>query len=212
MDFTHNNIHYLQVEFEPPIRGEAESDESINKRRELDKGKKLRLGAKYAKEEFNADYIMTVDSDDFVSNRIADYVNSSNGSEPGWFTKNGYIHFEGKSFLFATFKFSYLCGSSIIVKPELLKYFFGVDPILYFDHRLTVLNDTIELKELPFYGGVYSMANGENHLMSFSNIRKFNNHKGWMTSEGLKRIHAKIKNYRFRFITKKIRSEFNFYR
>lgn len=210
INFRHKNIHYLQVDFEPPVRKENESNDSINKRREIDKGKKLKLGAQYAKKEFNTDYVMTVDSDDYISNRIAAYVNSSKENLPGWYIKNGYLHFEGKSFLFATFKFSYLCGSSVIVKPELLQYFFEVDPILYFDHRLTILNKHIELKPLPFYGGIYSMANGENHLMHVSNIKKFNNHKGWLSSEGLKRIIAKLKNYRFRFITKRIRNEFSF--
>ncbi|WP_426429768.1 hypothetical protein ACPX19_09505 [Winogradskyella sp. HB-48] len=211
INFTHKNINYLQVDFDAPVRRQNESSESINKRREIDKGKKLKLGADYARNELVSDYIMTVDSDDYVSCRIAEFVNKSSGDEPGWYIKNGYLHFEGKSFLFATFKFSYLCGSSIIVKPELLQYFFEVDPILFFDHRLTVLNNTIKLKPLPFYGGIYSMANGENHLMHVSNIKKFNNHKGWLSSDGLKRIVAKLRNYSFRFITKKIRREFSFY-
>ena len=209
--FTHKNIHYLQVDFESPVRRQSESDESINKRREIDKGEKLKLVAKYAEDNFNTDYVMTVDSDDYVSNRVAAHVNSSKGNVPGWYTKNGYLHFEGKSFLFATFKFSYLCGSSVIVKPKLLQYFFEVDPVLFFDHRLTVLDNHIKLRPLPFYGGIYSMANGENHLMHVSNIKKFNNHKGWLSSEGLKRIVTKLRNYRFRFITKTIRREFSFY-
>ncbi|MEO1031281.1 MAG: glycosyltransferase family A protein [Bacteroidota bacterium] len=210
IDFSHKNIHYLEVDFDPPIRGESESDESINKRRELDKGKKLQLGAAYAKDNFNTDYIMTVDSDDFVSDRIAEFVNNNHENRPGWYIKKGYIYFEGNFFLFKSQKFSYLCGSSVIVKPELFKYFFGLDPILYFDHRLTVLNEDIVLDVLPFYGGIYSMANGENHLMNFSNIKKFNTHKDLMTAEGMKRIGAKIKNYSFKFITKKIKREFSF--
>lgn len=212
INFEHKNIHYVQVDFDPPVRQEGESNASINKRRERDKGEKLKIGAQVAKSVYNTDYLMTVDSDDFISNRIAAYVNKSNNDEPGWYIKNGYIHFNGKPFLFATYKFSTLCGSSVIVKPEFFQYFFEVDPILYFDHRLTVLNGDIELCKLPFYGGVYSMANGENHLMSMANIRKFNTHKGWLTSEGIKRIYIKIKNYSFRFTTKRIRKEFSFYR
>jgi hypothetical protein len=211
INFTHKNIHYVQVDFEPPIRDKSESDESINKRREVDKGKKIEVGSQYAKEKFNTTYVMIVDSDDYVSNQISSFVNSNKEDISGWYIKNGYLHFDGKSFLFATFKFSYLCGSSIIIKPKLLDYFFEVDPILYFDHRLTELNNQIKLIPLPFYGGIYSMANGENHLMSFSNIKRFNNHKGWFSSEGIMRIYNKLKNYRFRFITKRIREEFNFY-
>ena len=210
INFTHKNIHFLQVDFEPPIRGEFETDASINKRREIDKGKKLKLGATYASEKFNSDYIMTVDSDDYISNKICAFVNSHKKNVAGWYIKKGYLHFETKPFLFATFKYSYLCGSSVIVKPDLLKYFFEVDPILYFDHRLTKLNGTINLKPLPFYGGIYSMANGENHLMNVSNIKKFNTHKDLVSFSGIKRLSAKFKNYRFRFITSRIRKEFSF--
>ncbi|WP_299129285.1 glycosyltransferase family A protein [uncultured Winogradskyella sp.] len=212
INFEHPNIHYVEVDFEPPVRRDSESDKSLNRRRELDKGGKLKIGVNYATENFDTDYIMTVDSDDFISNKIAGFVNESGTELPGWYTKNGYIHLDGKPFLLATYKFSYLCGSSVIVKPELFNYFFNVDPMLYFDHRLTVLNNNIELTQLPFYGGVYSMANGENHFMSIANIRKFNTHNGWMTSEGIKRIYNKFKNYSFRFITKKIRKEYSFNR
>ncbi|OZV67632.1 hypothetical protein [Winogradskyella aurantia] len=209
--FKHENLFFVQADFEPPIPRDSESQESLNKRRELDKGKKIELGVEYAQRQFNTDYVMTVDSDDYISKGISAYVNENNGNLPGWYIKNGYIHFEGKNFLFKTYKFSYLCGSSVIVKPELIKYFIGVDSKLYFDHRLKVLGQNISLSELPFSGGIYSMANGENHLMSLTNIKKFNNHNGWMSSEGLRRIYNKFRNYSFRFITPSIRDEFNFY-
>ena len=209
LNFTHKNIHYVHVDFDPPIRAESESDESINVRRELDKGKKLEIGVSYAQERFNTDYIMTVDSDDFISNRIAAFVNQSNKKTPGWYIKNGYIHYSSKSFLLATYKFHSLCGSSVIVKPELLQYFFDKDPILYFDHRLTVIND-IELERFPFYGGIYSISNGENHLMNYSKIKKSNNHRDLISAKGLKRLLNKIGNYSPRLITKKLKSEFSF--
>jgi len=210
LDFTHKNIHFVQVEFEPPIKGEKESNKNINIRREIDKGKKLKIGAAYALENFNTDYIMTVDSDDYISNRIAAHINQSKNDVPGWYIKRGFIHMDGRNFLISTCKFSYLCGSSVIVKPNYLKYFFEVDPILYFDHRLTVLNNDINLSVLPFYGGIYSVANGENHLMNDSNIKKFNNRKGWLRTSALKRIVQRISTYRFKFITEKIRNEFSF--
>jgi len=211
VNFEHTNIIYIEVPFDPPIPRLNESNESITRRRELDKGYKLKAGVKYALEMFDTDYVMTVDSDDFISNRITEFVNKSNIDTPGWFIKNGYLHFEKRSFLFATFKFNYLCGSSVIVKPELFDYFFNQDSLLFFDHRLTTLNKTINLKPLPFYGGIYSMANGENHLMHLSNIKRFNNHQGWLSIDGLNRIFTKLKNYRFRFISKKLQREFRFY-
>ena len=210
INYSHKNIHFLQVDFEPPIRGASETDASINIRREIDKGKKLQIGATYAVENFNSEYIMTVDSDDFISKRIAEFVNKQTGEESGWYVKKGYLHLASKPFLFATSKYNKLCGSSVIVKPEVLQYFFDVDPILYFDHRLTTLNGSITLSEFPFPGGIYSVANGENHLMHGSNVKKFNSHKDIISFKGIKRILVKLKSHRPRFITKRIRREFSF--
>lgn len=208
--FEHRSISYIYADFEPPITRLDETKESITKRREFDMGEKIKLGVVYAKEHFNTDYIMTVDSDDFVSNRLAEFINRSGNNEPGWYVKKGYIHLEGKNYLFLSRKFSFLCGSSIIVKPELIDYFFGVDAICHFDHKLIVLNDYIVLNEYPFAGGIYNMAKGENHYMSSTTVKSLNNHRGWFSKTGIIRIYNKMQNYSFRFITPRIRNEFSF--
>jgi hypothetical protein len=155
---------------------------------------------------------MTVDSDDFISNRIAAYVNNNSEDVPGWYIKNGYLHFNWKKFLVLTRKFNDLCGSSIIVKPELLVYFFDKRKIdIYFDHRLKVLGSDYMLSKLPFNGGIYHIANGENLYMSFHNVKTFNNHGNWLSLQSLRRIYSKIRNYSFRLITPKLRKEFSFY-
>ncbi|BFP42757.1 hypothetical protein FGF1_36020 [Flavobacteriaceae bacterium GF1] len=209
--FSHQNLHYLQADFEPPISNDLESSENSYRGKEIDKGKKILLGAEYASKEFKTDYIMTVDSDDFISKNISAFVNNSSKHIPGWYIKNGYIHFEGKKFLVKTFKFNDLCGSSIIVKPELVKYFIGIDSTFYFDHRLTTLDSSIELKKVPFSAGIYSVGNGENIYMSSQNVKKFNNHGNWISVQSLKRLYSKFQNYRFRFITPGLREEFYFY-
>lgn len=212
IEFNHQNISFLNVDFDPPIPRESEPRERITKRREIDKGEKIKLGVAYAKEHFNTDYIMTVDSDDFISNRIAAFVNNTGKNESGWYVKRGYIYLEGKNFLFSTQKFSDLCGSSIIVKPDLIKHFFGTDAVFYFDHKLKVLNGTIELAVFPIAGGIYSMSNGENHWMSLNTVKSLNNHSGWFSKQGVIRIYRKIQNYSIRFITPKLQKEFSFYK
>ena len=209
--FGHQNLHYLQVDFEPPIPKGLESSESRYRRKEIDKGKKILLGVEYASKEFKTDYIMTVDSDDLISKNVSAFVNNSDVNSPGWYIKKGYIHFEGKKFLVKTLKFNDLCGSSIIVKPELIKYFIGIDSTFYFDHRLTTLNSDIALKKVPFPAGIYDVGNGENIYMSFQSVKKFNNHGNWLSVKSLKRLYGKFQNYRFRFITPGLREEFNFY-
>ncbi len=59
--FSHQNLHYVHVDFAPPISNDLESPESGYK------GKKILLGVEYASTEFSTDYIVTVDSDDFIS-------------------------------------------------------------------------------------------------------------------------------------------------
>ncbi|GMN11450.1 hypothetical protein MTsPCn9_09430 [Croceitalea sp. MTPC9] len=209
--FSHQNLHYVQVDFEPPIPNDFESSKSFYKAKEMDKGKKILLGVEYASKEFKTDYIMTVDSDDYVSKNISTFVNNSSGHIPGWYIKNGYIHVEGRKFLVKTFKFNHLCGSSIIVKPELVRYFIGINSTFYFDHRLTILNTNIALQKVPFPAGIYDVGNGENIFMSFQNVKSFGQHGNWISLKGLKRLYFRLKNYRFRFITRGLRKEFNFY-
>lgn len=209
--FRHQNLHYVHVDFAPPIFKGLESSEKFYKDKEMDKGKKIVLGVEYASKEFKTDYIMTVDSDDFISKDISTFVNTNGGPIPGWYVKKGFIHFEGKRFLVKTFKFNDLCGSSIIVKPELIKYFIGIDSTFYFDHRLTILDSNIELKRFPFPAGIYNVANGENIYMSLQHVKKSNNHGNWISAQNLKRLYSKFQNYRFKFITKALREEFNFY-
>ena len=210
--FKHKNLHFIQVAFEPPVFYGTESQEEVTKRREIDKGEKIKRAVAYAEREFDTDYIMTVDSDDCISNRIAEFVNKSGKNVPGWHIEKGYLHVQGqKLFLFTTSKFGSLCGSSVIVKPELMKHFYGVDPIFYFNHTLKVLNGNIVLRDFPFSGGIYCMANGENHFMSLQKAKSLNDHSEWMSLEGLKRLYRKIGNYGLRLITPKLRREFSFY-
>ncbi|MFS4457204.1 glycosyltransferase family A protein [Maribacter sp. 2304DJ31-5] len=212
INYTCENIHFIHPDFQPPSKENISPQEYfINKR--IDKGNKIKHGVAYASKKFNTDYVMLVDSDDFVSNKVVSFVNSSANKLPGWYVGNGYLSFSWKNVLVVTKKkFNYLCGSSVIVKPNLIKHFFDKDKInLYFDHRLTTLDSNIELQKVPFPAGIYNIGNGENMNMSFQKVKKLNNHGNWISKQSLKRLSSKFKNYRFRLITPRIRKEFNFY-
>jgi len=209
INFKHPNLHFLQVDFDPPTPNKTDSEENL-KVMEIDKGTKIKLGAAYARDTFHADYIMTVDSDDYISNRIAAFVIKNTQDLPGWYIKKGYIHLEGRKFLFTTSKFSYLCGSSIIIKPEMVKHFIGINPILYFDHQMKVINNNVHLKAFPFSGGIYSMANGQNLFMSIEKAKSLNKPGSKFTFKEVKRILRKLRNYGFRIITSGLRKEFSF--
>jgi NAD-dependent dihydropyrimidine dehydrogenase PreA subunit len=60
--------------------------------KEFDKGKKLKFAAAYAM-TIGANYIMTVDSDDCISNRICEFVSKNNDSSIlGWYVKKEYLY------------------------------------------------------------------------------------------------------------------------
>lgn len=208
--FTPKNLHFLQVDFPPPSP-ESSGQELLMQKR-IDKGNKIKIGVAFAHEKFNTDYVMLVDSDDFVSNRIAAFVNQNTEDSPGWFIGKGYLSLKWNTVLIVTNKFNYLCGSSVIFKPEMLDHFFDKEKMdLYFDHRLTTLDANIPLKKVPFYAGIYNMRNGENIYMSVENIKEFSSLGNWATKDSFKRIINRIKNYRFKIITPKLRKEFQFY-
>lgn len=210
-DFIHESLHFIHPDFKPPSKKNSNHEQYFIDQR-LDKGKKIKLGVDFAIKKFSTDYVMLVDSDDLISNKVASFVNNSGNELPGWYVAKGYLSYGSKHILIVTRKFNYLCGSSIIVKPNLIQHFFDKDKIdLYFDHRLTILQSNIELKRVPFSATIYSMGNGENIYMSFQNVKKFNNHGNWISTQSLNRLYSKFKNYRFRFITHGLRNEFNFY-
>lgn len=166
-------IEFLQVDFPPPVLKNSEGDRWI---KEADKGKKIKFAVDYAKRN-SANYIMTVDADDCISNKICDYVNkNANDSISGWYIKKGYLYPEGKKYSYLNLKnFNAVCGSCVIIKPELIDYMYGEN--FWFDHERTHFDKGIALLPLPFPGALYSMLNGTNHVLDrqeMANRTKFN--------------------------------------
>lgn len=160
--FTNDpRIEFLQVDFEPPMLKKDAGDRWI---KEADKGKKIKLATDYAKNR-GAKYIMTVDADDCISNKICDYVHkNAKDSISGWYVKKGYLYPEGKKYSFLNLKnFNTLCGSCVIMKPELIDLMYGENH--WFDHERTHFDNGLCLLPLPFPGALYSMLNGTNHVL-----------------------------------------------
>ncbi|MEO0573713.1 MAG: hypothetical protein AAF039_18590, partial [Bacteroidota bacterium] len=89
------------------------------------------------------------------------------GNVPGCHVKRGNIHFEGREFLVKIFKFTHPRGSSIVVKPEFVKDFIGIDSIFYFNHRLITLDPNIALQKIPFRAGIYKQEIGRIFMCLF---------------------------------------------
>jgi hypothetical protein len=202
--FQHPKIFYHVVDFDAP----KEEKENYSGKRS-DKAKKL-LEALTIPEIIAADYIMPVDSDDLISNEIASFVAvNKNRGIPGWYFSKGFIYKEGsKSMWLNTKNFNALCGTCIVIKPELMPLFIDTEPYLNFIHRRTVLNNGVELEQFPFPGVIYSIDNGHNFYMNRNGIRKIIV-KGYGFLPKLKNIIRKILKYRIFLVSNRIKKEFN---
>lgn len=154
-------IEFLQVDFAPPVLKKDAGDGWI---KEADKGRKIKFAADYAKST-GAKYVMTVDADDCISNKISGFVNkNAEDSISGWYVKKGYLYPEGSSYSFLNLKnFNTICGSCVIIKPEHIDLMYGEN--FWFDHERTHFDNGIFLLPLPFPGALYSMLNGTNHVL-----------------------------------------------
>jgi len=231
--YEHEKIHYVQVDFEPPILG-SESKEStrllnnldesnrtfaddkreIDRRlKEEDKSKKILNAYNYAEKNFSANYYMVVDSDDCIHRKISEFVNSRIADDSaGWYFKKGYYYREGKKLAFLNKQtFNEQCGSCIIIKKEFFKYLIIDKPFLYYFHEKIEFIDNFTLKPFPLAGTIYSMANGENHLMSQNHISNLVNRPKISSFRYLKSIFSKLSKYRPRLIGLRFKRTYNFY-
>ncbi len=138
----------------------------------LDKGQRILAGLLETKPQ---GHVMLVDDDDFVSNRLAGFV-AQNSTGNGWFIKNGYIWSPGGHLLLRNHSFSQLCGTSHIVRSDLLslpersggdvaafvKRMFGSH--IFIASHLEATGRPLE--PLPFYGAVYRVGHEGAHSNS----------------------------------------------
>ncbi|MBE9046304.1 glycosyltransferase family 2 protein [Pleurocapsales cyanobacterium LEGE 10410] len=165
IQFDHPNIAYLPVDF--PIPTWERSDDYSSRR--IDKQKKIFMGLTYAS-RFNPSHIMFVDADDCVSKHLAQFV-SQNSESIGWMFSDGYEYTDGSSSILLRQKvFYYRCGTSNIVKyniiaPDKNMKIDDVNPQWLF-HGGKIEKQLQDrghcLDNLPFPGAVYITNNGAN--------------------------------------------------
>jgi len=209
-NFTHKNLEFIQISFSPPKLHPSDNEKN-NAMKEEDKSKKILAGAEHAK-KYNPDYVMVVDADDCISNKIVAFVDKNMGEkEVGWHFNKGYLYREGDKFITLNKKnFNTLCGTCIIVKPAYIEDIFINKTHLLYVHKTTKLKNGASLKPLPIPGAIYSVGNGENHFMSANKMVSLN--KGSIFSlKTIKGIIRKIKKYRFKRLSTSIKAEFGIY-
>lgn len=201
-----SRVEFIQVEFEPPILNNKPEDRWL---KEADKGKKIKFAAEHA-QKLGASYIMTVDSDDCISNKICDFVSENEAdSEAGWYVKKGYLYPEGKRYSYLNTKnFHTVCGSCVIIKPELIDFMYGEN--YWFNHERTSFSNGISLKALPFPGALYSMLNGTNIRLNSNEMKKRTKFNAFELNS-IKTLLRRLAKYRIvpnKFITE----EFSIYK
>jgi hypothetical protein len=129
-----------------------------------DKKRKLLIALRSARKHAPS-HVMFLDADDLVSRRLAAFV-AANPQANGWFLRSGYFHCERQPRLhLERRRFDQWCGSSHIVRPEHLEFLDRMDDRrFYFHTRLTrdLRRQGTPIRPLPFRGGIYSIAHGEN--------------------------------------------------
>lgn len=175
IDFYHPNIKMVRFPFAYVIGDDIDDYESrVSKWHSkkyaefmFDKGKKITYGCKKAIEN-GCTYIMAIDSDDLISNKISSYVNSSAGSVGGWVINKGYIYNDNSLILIKNHHIQGINGSTHIIHRDLITIptftkndFFSFNFFEAHGYLKQRIKDTynIELKEIPFFGIIYLLHN-----------------------------------------------------
>jgi hypothetical protein len=205
IEFSHPRIHYAEVDFSVPLEDIASKDR--------DQARKMWVGLNLAK-NINPSHIMFVDSDDCVSNQLADFV-LKNPEKNGWYLKQGYEYPDGSETIYFRKKnFHRKTGTSHIIKYKLLEKFLSFElseitnrNFLFHQYILEIMIEMGHpLEYLPFPGSVYVTDNGENNLIH----KKFFPPPPGMSLKEIARYYsgAVYKPFIARPLTREIRNEF----
>lgn len=168
-----DRVHQVQVSFPPP------SDERTPRTGIAavlrDKGTKNAIGLTLAR-ELGAEYVMFVDADDFVSHRLTEFV-AAHPDEPGWTITDGWrVQLERRTIRRHSGDFQLQCGSSHIVRADLLPPTTGgviaTQDELYAEQGELLerwlgshmhIHDDLPLSPLPFPGALYRVGTSQSH-------------------------------------------------
>jgi hypothetical protein len=213
--FIDDNIHYIPYPFPEISISQIEDFDFMSQwftveyaERMMDKSRKITCGCKVAK-ELGCEYLMAIDSDDMISNKIADFVNENSTSNlAGWRVWNGYLYKESSRFVVKNTQIWAMNGSTHILRADLVaipdfetdfKLFsynvFQQHPYTY--QRIIDFHNE-KLLDLPFSGTVYLI-----HANNYSQVGKI------LSANKIKQFIKLL--LRGKFLNKKIKQEFGIY-
>ncbi len=161
---------FLEVGFLPPALDRCDDPKQRLWLMRTDKGRKLLHGLALARKDPGA-YVMFLDADDLVSNRLAGFV-AANAGANGWYIDRGYRMDEHiRHVVFWRRRFYQECGSSYLIRADVAPFPERLDDTKdysdYFVRRYVVhayIRENMEkrgtlLAPLPFYGAIYTFNN-----------------------------------------------------
>jgi hypothetical protein len=161
------------------LRGSFPDPEPTWEAQHRDKYAKIRFGLDYLA-DFAPLYVMKLDADDLVSNKIVSYV-LADDNQHGYYVENGFHWISGRKWVEPIGNFHVGCGSSNILyvkKCDFEKNKIQESKILKLGHNITVkyFHDMNQpLKAIPFQGVIYRKQNGENITSYFAPNLSINN-------------------------------------
>jgi hypothetical protein len=163
-----NRLEIIQVNFPPPEHFKDHLTDKYYKKRIL----------VHRVQEYGGKYIMFVDADDYISNRLVSWV--KNHEHPsGWFIKTGYEYDAATNNLRITPRFNNICGTSAILNISNLiapvetaftnykrknKYLFDYGHNEW--NRVLEEQNNTPLGIIPFKAAVYILNTGVNWTQS----------------------------------------------
>jgi len=232
VEYIEDKIIYVPAGFKParkcPTNIKLSARETALYRRvnDLDRMRKIRVAAA-ALHKYRTDFVMVLEADDFVSNRLCEFV-AANKEANGWSIEQGYI-WNGKSnYMHRTNRLTAVCGSSSIVKvfyellpkempidvdPTTLNLFSSGCPFL--DHVHSEMRESMAqagqpIQMLPFRGAIYHKGHGLNLSVQYSDEdlplppKPIVRIRRWSSNFFLYRRRGKNRAY----LTESIKSEF----
>ena len=199
------NVEVSWVDFPPnPMHEQGSADkETFYDAIRIDKGRRVLSGMLHAGE---MKYVMVVDDDDFVSNRLVAYA-IEHADSPGWYIHDGYLWGDGDPAVYRYAGFSKLCGTSHIIDARLYKLPASMESAddTYIKKMLGShvyihkhLDDTgTPLKALPFPGAIYRVGYAGAHSKSSGVFKQYFAHKWllWSPGELMRRLsHVRFKS------------------
>lgn len=215
INYGHEHLHYVHFPYEEVSVKEITDWEErkqwyspVFAERMMDKSRKIMLGCEMAK-TLGCTYLMGVDSDDLISNRLVSFVNCYAGKNvAGWRITKGYVYEENAYVAIKNKNIWQMNGSTHIIRADLVRIpdftinFNLFDYSLFQSHVYTYQRlidfEKEKLEEVPFYGVIYLIHNN-----NYSEVKDI------ISANSLKLF---IKKMLFgKWITPKLREEFGLY-